>query len=680
VALAAPLDALAAARGQLFVFLPVLLGIGIGLWFLWPSEPGAAVYAAAVGLALAGAGLRWRGAERWQAPGLALACLCAGFLAAGFRAHDVAAPMLAARYHGPVEGRLVAVDRSGSDALRITLDRVVLVDLPPEATPARVRVSLHGAAGQALPEPGATLILTASLAAPEGAPEPGGFDFRRMAWFDRLGAVGFTRSPVLVLEPATGGALAVGRLRLHLSAAIRGAVPGDAGAFAAGVLTGDRSGLSLQAVEDLRDSSLAHLLAISGMNMAFLTAFVFALVRGGVALVPPLALRVNAKKLAALVALPVAAFYLALSGANVATERAFIMVAVALGAVLFDRRALSLRSVAVAATILLVWQPEALVEAGFQMSFAATLALIVTFRALDRAALRARLPWGAMPLVLLVLTSLVGGLSTAPFAALHFNRFTDFGLVANLLTVPVMGAVVMPAGVVAGLLAPLGLAAPALWVMQAGSAWILGVARMVAGWEGAVTAIPAPPAWAVPVMALGALWAILWPGRARWAGAGAAALALAAWPLGTRPDLIVAGDGRLAGLLTAEGRALSAPRGNGFAARHWLEEDGDLVDQAAAAARPGFLGPKEARSFAVGGLKGVLLTGKGAAAALPAACAAHALVITPARAGPDPGPCLMLDAGRLAVTGPVAIRLAPEGLRIRGTRDIRRLWTATAPP
>ena len=130
------------------------------------------------------------------------------------------------------------------------------------------------------------------------------------------------------------------------------------------------------------------MLAISGMNMAFLTGFVFALFRYGLALIPYVALRVNTKKVAAVVSLAVALFYLLLSGANVATERAFIMISVVLGAVLLDRRALSLRSVALSAVVLLALRPESLLDAGFQMSFAATTALIAGFGALEGGVLR----------------------------------------------------------------------------------------------------------------------------------------------------------------------------------------------------------------------------------------------------------------------------------------------------
>ncbi|MBD3766165.1 MAG: ComEC/Rec2 family competence protein, partial [Rhodobacterales bacterium] len=599
----------------------------------------------------------------WSAHPAAVAALClaAGFLAAGARAHLVAAPVLAAPYAGAVQGRVVGIDRSASDALRVTLDRVVLTGLAVEETPARVRLSLRE--GGAVPQPGQVVLVAARLAAPAGPADPGGFDFRRMAWFQQLGGVGYATGPLVLWQDPAPREQLLNRLRRHLAQGIMAGVPGDAGAFAAGVLTGDRSGLSQQATADLRDSGLSHLLAISGMNMAFLVAFVFALVRHGLALVPPLALRVHGKKVAAVVALAVAAFYLALSGANVATERAFVMVAVMLGAVLADRRAISLRSVAIAALVLLLWKPESLLAPGFQMSFAATLALIVGFQALqDRP-----MPGWARWAVGLVASSVLGGLATAPFAAATFNRFADFGLLANLLTVPVMGAVVMPAGAVAAILAPLGLAALPLFVLRLGCDWILLVAAWVAGWEGAVTMIRAPGPGVLPVLALGGLWLALVPGRARLPGLVPLAAGLVLWSAEPRPAVLISAEGGLVGLMGPEGRALSDGRAAGFVARGWLENDGDAATPAQAAARPGFQGPRGARRFQVAGLSGVVLRGQGALADLPAACAGADLVILAEDlpAGGAPAGCRVFDRRALVATGAMTLQPVADGVAPR---------------
>lgn len=195
------------------------------------------------------------------------------------------------------------------------------------------------------------------------------------------------------------------------------------------------------------------------------------------------------------------------------------MVAVVLGAVLADRRALTLRAVATAALIILVISPESLMQAGFQMSFAATTALIAVFSALrDLPDGTWRPPRWATGALAVVLSSAVAGLATAPFGAAHFNQTAQFGLLANILSVPLMGLLVIPAAVAAAFLAPIGLSVLGLEPMRLGIAWILRVADWVAGLDGAVWPVVAPGPWVLPLISLGALWVILWSGRARLGG------------------------------------------------------------------------------------------------------------------------------------------------------------------
>ncbi|MFC7703500.1 ComEC/Rec2 family competence protein [Plastorhodobacter daqingensis] len=663
-----PLQALAEARGNLFPWVPVAFAAGIGGYFALPAEPGLAALAGLGTLALVALAHWLRGPEAWQPLAVVVLLACCGALWAAARAHHVAAPVLAWRYYGAIEGRIVGIDRSLSDQPRLTLDRVVLENLPPDRTPARVRVALHGDQQHLDPLPGMTIMLTGHLSPPEPPAEPGGFDFQRLAWFDRLGGVGYTRSPALVLAPAEPGGLRVFALRMRISAAVQALVPGDAGAFAAAILTGDRSGVSRKVLDDLRGSNLAHLLAISGLHMGLLTGFVFAMLRYGFALIPPLALRLNAKKLAAACALAAGGFYLALSGGNVATERAFVMVAVMLLAVLCDRRAISLRSVALAAMIILVLRPEALLGAGFQMSFAATVALVAVFSRL--AGPMRRLPRGLAPVASLLLASAVAGAATAPVSAVHFGRMADYGLLANLLSVPLMGTLIIPAAVLAALLAPFGLAAVPLSAMELGTGWILGVAAWVAGLDGAVRAVPAPPDVVLPLLALGALWLALWPGRARWGGVGVMGAALLLWPMAERPALLIAPGGGLVGVMTPEGRALSKPRGDGFVARSWLERDGDLATPEAAHARwPG--------QITLAGWEVYHLTGRGAADRAAEACRPGRLVILSAAWPHGDGNCWMVDARVLERTGTLALSQGPEGLRMRSARAAagQRLWS-----
>lgn len=693
-----------AFQAGLLLWLPVLMGLGIGLWLALPYEPGLrdGLWLALPGLA---AGLLWlRLPARWQrfsdlilAFALAVAMIGAGFALAGWRAARMAAPVLEWRYYGPVEGRVAGIDRAATDKIRLLLDQVVLRDLDPARSPHLVRVSLpHGV--QALPPPGQRVMLTANLGPPPGPSEPGGFDFRRYAWFQGLGAIGYTRGPVLTVAPAPDWSAAVlDRWRMTAAAHIRDSIGGQSGAVVAALFTGDRSGIVEVTNQIMRAANLYHIVSISGLHMAMVAGFTYqglrwVLVAAGLALrrggyVPPR--RLAAHHGAAIGALIAAAGYLWLSGGGVATERAFVMVAVMLGAIIAGRRAISLRSVALAAVLILALAPETLISAGFQMSFAATIALITVARVWP--ALRHRLPALLRPLAMLVLTSLVAGLATAPFAAAHFGRVPHYGLLANLLAVPVMGSVVMPAGVIAALLAPLGMAAPALWVAGLGTRWMLAVAGFVAGLDGATSMVRTPPAWVVPVLALGVLLPLLLTmgradralRRAAFAGAAMAVIcALLGWAGHDRPHVLISGTGDAVAMLGADGlRVPSKSKGGGYAVARWLEGDGDAADQAQAAVRPGWHGPRHQRTARLGpDLRLIHLTGVRANALAAALCQPGVVLVSDKVLPLTAPPCHLLDVRALRATGAVALRADPDRpgqVRISTARDRsgQRRWT-----
>lgn len=423
-------------RGHLFPWTAVCFAFGVGLFFSLGVEPKAlssVIFATGCTAVIL---IRFA-AEGGQPILWAIALVCMGFTAADFRTKSVSAPVLGFRYYGPLEGRIIEIDRSASDAVRLTLDRVALRDVAAHRLPARVRISLHGDQSHFTPKAGEVVAMAAHLSPPSGPVEPGGFDFQRHAWFQRLGAVGYTNTPVMALKPPDGGQR-IFRLRMRMSEAITTRIEGDAGAFASAVMTGDRSSMGQDVLAQLRATNLAHLLAISGLHMGMLAGTVFAAIRGGLALLPRFAMRIPTKKISAFVALLASGFYLALSGGAVATERAFVMIAVTLLAVLLDRVAISLRAVSVAAMIVLILTPEALLSPGFQMSFSATTALVAVFAFIRDSEMPLGSGW-VKPVVVLLVSSSVAGIATAPYSAAHFNQIAQWGLVANLLSVPVMG-------------------------------------------------------------------------------------------------------------------------------------------------------------------------------------------------------------------------------------------------
>ncbi|MEP6067073.1 MAG: ComEC/Rec2 family competence protein [Paracoccaceae bacterium] len=660
---------LAVQRGHLFPWLAVGLAMGVGLYFSLRFEPDAMTLGATAAFAticfLLARIFRFGTGPLWMFAGMA----ALGVLLASGRAQLVSGPVLGWHYYGGIEGRVIGLDRSGSDAVRITLDQVVLSNVSPQKTPIRVRVSMHGDAALGLvPQPGMRIMTTGHLSPPGGPVEPGGFDFQRHAWFLKLGGVGYTRVPILsAAQPDTGWSLWVFRLRMAISGHVRSLLPDDVGGFAAAVTTGDRSGMSPQSLDDLRAANTAHLLAISGLHMGLLSGFIFGLLRIVFALIPFVALRWPVRKLAAGGALIAATFYLSLSGGSVSTERAFVMAAVALVAIILDRRALSLRSVAIAALIVLTLRPEALLSPGFQMSFAATAALVAVFQHLRGVDLSFGLPMVAGTLGVLI-SSAVAGLATAPIGAAHFNALSHYGLIANLISVPLMGIIVIPAAVLAALLAPFGLEFVGLWAMGLGLRLILAVSHWVASLDGARSFVPGPDPEVLPLLCFGAVFVILWRGHARWIGVIPVVAAITLWTQVDRPAVLIADQGNLVGVMTEEGRALSKPKGAGFIAKNWLENDGERIAQEDAAIR----WPKDGAFM--GGVNVVHLNGKRAIAAFDK-CAADQVIIASAALELDS--CVVIDPDKLSESGALALMTGQDGIYVRSVRDVTgtRHWS-----
>jgi len=568
---------------RLALWVPVLIGLGI--WLRFDAAPVFAVGAcAAVAVLLVVPVLR--GHIVWAAVALAT-----GFGAAEVRLHAVSAPVLEQSFRGEVSGRVRVVDASASGSPRLTLDRVTMDGVAPGDVPATVRVSLRKGTA-AVPRVGDLATVSAVLAAPRGPAEPGGFDFSRKAYFDRLGAIGYAVGAVEAVRVDDADlplALRIDRWRGEIAASLRARIGGTEGAIAAALTVGDRSGIPEEARDALRDSGLAHLLAISGLHVGLLGGLVYWAVRLGLALPPGLAERYPVRKVAALCALVSVAVYLVMSGASVATQRAFIMAAVALVAILIDRAAVTLRGLAVAAGIILLARPESLFEAGFQMSFAATAALVAGYDA-TRGFWRRRAQRSGMvarfvtAILATMMTSVLAGAATAPFAAYHFNRLVIWGLPANLLATPLMGLWIMPCVVLAAVLAPFGLSGIALSALGAGIAVVIGIAETFGGIDGAVEGVVATEPVVLFGVVLGGLWLTIWRGPVRLAGMVPLMAALWWWTADARPDVFIARDaaliaGRSEGGLVWIGR-LRAER---YAAQTWLRRDGEAKPDTGAA-------------------------------------------------------------------------------------------------
>jgi competence protein ComEC len=562
---------------------PVALGGGAAIYFRLRTEPPVALALMLATAAVLTATLSWRRTPRPIGVVLALAaCVSVGFAAAKIRTLRVAAPVAAELGAVRVDGWVVDVAPPTESGQRLVIAPVAIEGVASGALPHRIRVTV---APEAVMGPGAPVRLTASLGPPPPPAAPGAYDFARGAWFDGIGGVGFDLvAPQLISLPAPPWSmrllLAINAARWRLTLAVQEAIGGAAGGIAAAMITGQSAFVPIETSDAMRDAGISHIVSISGLHMAIVGGFVFFAVRLGVAAWPAVALRVNGKKAAAMAGLVAVGAYLVASGAPPAAERAAVTAAVAFLAILAERRAVSLRGLALAATLILLSQPEAVTEPGFQMSFAATTALVALAEAWPRATREINTPgWiralqGSVQWILLSIgVSFVAGLATAPFVVQHFNRVAVYSLPANLLTAPLSSFVFMPTLAIGAVLTPLGLGGPFLAVAGWGIDAMLALAEWVAALPGASLTVASGPGWTLAVSFLGILWICLWQGRVRWLGL-PLALAVFLAPKPPVPDVWIAADGGAMAVADDGGAWLMRPDSRRFASDLWARRRG----------------------------------------------------------------------------------------------------------
>jgi competence protein ComEC len=263
------------------------------------------------------------------------------------------------------------------------------------------------------------------------------------------------------------------------------------------------------------------------------------------------------------------------------------MIAVVLIGVMLDRPTLTMRTLTVAALIVLFFAPEAVVHPSFQMSFAATLALVagyergvVRVRARQDSSLGARAAlWGVNEMVGLTLASLLAGFATTPYAAFHFHRLAPYGVLANLLAMPVVSAWVMPMGILGVVAMPFGFDGECWRQMGYGIEWMDAVSLWVASLPGAYGRIDLFGTTTLLLATAGLLVMGLLKTPLRWSGALSMLLGVIVAEKNPAPDVLVAEDGRTFAVRGADGRlAFHHTGGDTFAIHEWLAADADYRD------------------------------------------------------------------------------------------------------
>lgn len=573
-------------RGTAFLLIPVFLAAGIVFYYALPTEPGlAALTGGGALLSLASFLARMRPAFHLSM--LALLLVVAGMFFAALETWRAGTKVLGGEISTSVTGRVAIIEHQANGRVRLTLDVIETARPKLRYAPDRIRVSARSIPADLAA--GAIVTGIVKLFPPSGPLRPGSYDFSFESYFDGIGANGFFLSDPAIaetdVEPTFGEQFEaeVENARTALAHQIRGRIGGPEGEIAAALIAGTRAGIPEEVNEALRRTGLAHVLSISGLHMALVAGTIMTALRLGFAFFPRFASRQPVKKYAASVALVATAVYLFISGSAVAAERSFIMLAVMLCAVLFDRAALTMRNLAIAAIAILVVSPHEVVGPSFQMSFAATAALIGIYGWWSErrrqgapiahrhdASLPIRLVRGGIRYAAGIAgVSIIAGLATTIYGVYHFQRVSPLSLAANLAVMPVVSVLVMPFAVAAMAAMPLGLQGPFLDVMG----WGLSMMIVAAEWfsrHSPLDAVGTIPAVSVLTMTAALLTATLATTWLRLLAIPLLAAGLVTVMFRTTPEVLISEDGRLIAVTLSDGRlAVNRPRPNGFTVEDW---------------------------------------------------------------------------------------------------------------
>lgn len=418
----------------------------------------------------------------------------------------------------------------------------------------------------------------------------GGYQPKRQAFFDDISGIGYIPSSVFALDECSNSNSFgdfIANLRQDISRRIYEILPHDQASVVTAISTGDSGKINVSVRDNYRDSGLAHFLSISGLHMSMITGLMFFFIRFITASIPIIAVRVDSKKISAIVAIFVSFLYLMISGAAIPAQRAFIMTTIVLLGVLFDRVAISMRVLAIAAFIILIIAPQALIGPSFQMSFSAVIALVAFYEKYAGSITKFlkgdnyqsnswlvkmfKVCW--VYIIGILLTDFVASVTTSVFASYHFNRLAVYTTLGNMLAGPVIGFIIMPFLLFSLLLMPFGLEAIPLKITGFGVSLVNDITKDVASLPNASVQVLSFPTWSIILMVLGGLWLCIW--QEKWRRWGWVAIAIGFLGIFTvnNPDIIVNNDVSVVAVKANNGDMVIFPgRGNNLLKKVWREK------------------------------------------------------------------------------------------------------------
>ena len=567
-------------KDRWFSFVPVLVGIGIGIYFTLSFEP--SIW---ISLGIIEALILLAVIFRFRPPVLFILMIFA-FIMFGFTLVQLKAFRLSKDYMPLTEdkkvyvySRVVDFDYNFHGFKRLILDDVR--DYKRNEIKGLIKVGpIYGKDDIEMGD----CVRLMTLLRPSLQPVMvGGFQFSRRDFFTGIAASGTIKSRIKKFEcerktPVKDKFFAyIQSVRSNIVQRIVNVLPKEEASVTAALIAGERGKIPNKLYDNYRDSGLAHFLSISGLHMSMITGLMFFLVRLILAFIPKISLKYDSKKIAAYFAMAISAIYLLISGADVPSQRAFIMTFIVLLGVLFARTAISMKTISWAALVILIIAPEALIGASFQMSFAAVICMIAFY---ERYAGELKRYLGGKEwyriiiayVVGILVTDLVASFATLPFAIYHFNRVAVYTTLGNFLAGPIIGLIIMPFILLSLLLMPFGLETFALKITGWGVGVVNDITRYVSGLNGAGLQVLSMPTWGFVCVVLGGLWLCIWKTSWRKWGLIGIVIGFLSIFITSAPDVIV--GRKTFAVKNEKGDLVVMPgRGSSFERKLWLEKN-----------------------------------------------------------------------------------------------------------
>jgi len=406
-----------------------------------------------------------------------------------------------------------------------------------------------------------------------------GFDFERHAFYQGVSAIGYTESGVYQAEcqisssPLAKFHIFLNTLRTNITNRIFKRLKGKSATIASVLLVGNKNLISDKLYEQYRNAGLAHFLSISGLHMGFVTVFAFFFVRLLMALIPYLTLHYSSKKVASVFAIFFSFIYLMLSGANVPAVRAFLMSSFVLTGVLLDREAISMRMLCMTTLVVLICEPYIILSASFKLSFAAVLGLI-SFYEIYSKHLYAKSCSITLKVVCyfiaIFFTTLIATLSTLPFSLYHFGTLAPYTIIGNLLATPLVAFIIMPSVFLSLLFLPFS--SYPLQFAGFGLNLLNHLTSFISSLPFSSVHLPQIPLFCLLFITFGLLWLCLWQRRWRLYGLLFIIVGFAFCFTYQSPDILYSSNGKTVGIKTAQNELLIfSKKKNNFLNEIWSQ-------------------------------------------------------------------------------------------------------------